>query len=544
MTVIRIDMLKILTLLTAFALVPLSCTTAIQPGTDTDTGQPPVTEPVPEEPDPEPEKEATGSLVPENVTLVARVTGRSESGETIPNPNRTDTRFGIGRTDYGNMWDAGDGRLLCVFGDNFDHYGGNWKSNAIAVSTDTDLSDGLYYSDMIMDGGQVKEIIVSRAKTGQYPDGSMYEVTCIPTAGVSFGGRQYLSYMSIHDWTPTGDNDYWSVNYSELVYSDDGGLTWTRSGVKWDAESNFAQAAFHKKDDTVYMYGTRSGRYGNVYLAKVPGDKMLDKTSYSYWAGGDWSPDETEAVPVAQGTVSEMTVSYNSLYDRYIMMYLSVNQRAIVYRDSPSPEGDWSGEKIIMYEDGNALYGPYIHPWFTDGKDLWFVLSHAVPTWNIFLMHADLEWDDNGVNIVSEGGFEEYTSNAIQYKTMWKVDASAMTSRTAHSGKVSCSFSNTGDGVWKDACTQTVTLRKNTDYTVECWIRPEKDIPEGAYVGVRLPDGTIHDVTEALPGDEWSKISRTFNSGDNSRADVFFGVWGGPEMKMLIDDICLKPVDN
>ena len=236
--------------------------------------------------------------------------------------------------------------------------------------------------------------------------------------------------------------------------------------------------------------------------------------------------------------------SYNSLYDRYIMMYLSVNQRAIVYRDSPSPEGDWSGEKIIMYEDGNALYGPYIHPWFTDGKDLWFVLSHAVPTWNIFLMHADLEWDDNGVNIVSEGGFEEYTSNAIQYKTMWKVDASAMTSRTAHSGKVSCSFSNTGDGVWKDACTQTVTLRKNTDYTVECWIRPEKDIPEGAYVGVRLPDGTIHDVTEALPGDEWSKISRTFNSGDNSRADVFFGVWGGPEMKMLIDDICLKPVNN
>ncbi len=102
------------------------------------------------------------------------------------------------------MWDAGNGTVMCVFGDNFDYGGGNWKSNAIALSSDSDLTDGLYYSGMLMDGNAVKEIIVSRAKTGQYPDGSEYEVTCIPTGGIAIGARQYLNYMSIHDWTPDG----------------------------------------------------------------------------------------------------------------------------------------------------------------------------------------------------------------------------------------------------------------------------------------------------------------------------------------------------
>lgn len=500
--------------------------------------------PGPEPPAPGPEP--TGTLLPENVALVARVTGRSESGETIPNPNRTDARFNIGRTDYGNMWDAGNGTVMCVFGDNFDHGGGNWKSNAIALSSDRDLTDGLYYSGMLMDGDAVKEIVVSRAKTGQYPDGSEYEVTCIPTGGVAAGGRQYLNYMSVHDWTPTGDNDQWSVNYSEIVYSDDDGSTWTRSGVRWGADSNFAQVAYLRENGLIYMYGTRSGRYGDVFLARVGETDALDKPAYEYWTGGGWERDEEAAVPVARGTASEMTVAYNSLYDRYMMMYLSVNQRAIVYRDAPLPEGDWSGEKIIMYEDGNALYAPYIHPWFNDGDCLWFVISHAVPTWNVFLMRADLNWDQAGINLLAEGGFEEHPTQALGYKTMWNVHASALTSRDAHSGKIACRFSNEETGRWQDVCTQTVSLRRNAGYAVECWVKSDEALPEGAYVGVRLPDGTIHDATGTAEAGEWTRFGCEFNSGQaaEAEAEAFFGVWGAPGMTLVVDDICLKPMKN
>lgn len=499
--------------------------------------------PQPEPPAPEPA--ATGTLLPQRVKLVARVTGRSEAGETLPNPSRTDARFNIGRTDYGNMWDAGNGKLMCVFGDNFDHNGGNWKSNAIALTTDRDLTDGLYYSEMLMDGREVKEIIVSRSKTGQYPDGRQFEVTCIPTGGIAAGTRQYLNYMSIHDWKPTGENDYWSVNYSELVYTDDYGATWTRSGVKWDADSNFTQVAYLKENGMIYMYGTHSGRYGNVYLARVGEKSVLDKSAYEYWNGGGWSRDEQASVPVARGTVSEMTVAYNSRYKRYMMMYLSVNQRAIVYRDAPSPEGDWSGEKIILYEDGNGLYGPYIHPWFNEDNELWFVLSHAIPTWNVFLMRAELGWDEAGVNLLSEGGFEEHPTQALGYKTMWKMNPAALSSRDAHSGKIACRFSNTRPGDWQDVCTQTVSLQQNTLYSVECWVKSEQPLPaEGVYVGVRMPDGTIYDATAASAADEWTSLRCEFNSGKASEGEVFLGVWGGPEMTFIADDICIKPVTN
>lgn len=487
-------------------------------------------------------QEPTGSIIPSDPVPVARVTGRAESGETLLNPNHTDTRFGIGRTDYGNMWETADGRIMCVFGDNFDSYGNNWKSNAIAISDDRDLSDGLYYSEMLMDGDEVKEIVVSRSKTGQYPDGLMHEVTCIPTAGVSVGDRIYLNYMSIRDWLPVAnDNDVWAANYSEIVYSDDNGATWTRSGVKWDGESNFVQVAYIREDGMVYMYGTCAGRYGSVYLAKVPENSVLDKSSYLYWDGSGWSGEESAAIPVARGTASEMTVAYNSSYGRYMMMYLSVNQRAIVFRDSASPEGEWSGEKIIMYEDGNALYAPYIHPWFNDGDDLWFVLSHAVPTWNIFLMKATLGWDASGMNLLAEGGFEEHTSDALSYRTMWDFNDAALTSRTGHTGNVSCRFSFTEQNTWTDICTQTVTLKKNTDYEIEAWVRPENDMSEGFYAGVRLPDGRIEDVTDAVPGGEWYRLSHTFDSGDNTSCTVFTGVWGGADKAFLIDDISIRP---
>jgi hypothetical protein len=52
------------------------------------------------------------------------------SGEDIPNPNNSLKRFGMSSTDFGNMWDAGDGTVWAVFGDNFNNRGGDWLSNS------------------------------------------------------------------------------------------------------------------------------------------------------------------------------------------------------------------------------------------------------------------------------------------------------------------------------------------------------------------------------------------------------------------------------
>ena len=157
-------------------------------------------------------------------------------------------------------------------------------------------------------------------------------------------------------------------------------------------------------------------------------------------------------------------------------------------------------------------------------------------------MRADLDWDQAGINLLAEGGFEEHPTQALSYKTMWHMNAAALTSRDAHSGKIACRFSNTNSGEWQDVCTQTVSLQQNADYTVECWVKSEEALPEGAYVGVRLPDGTIHDITGTARAGEWTRFGCEFNAGQAVSADVFFGVWGAPGMTLTVDDICLKPV--
>ena len=506
-------------------------------------------------PDPEDEfavvegGESVLSIEAVNVRRVARVVGMTPSGEDIPNPNNSLKRFGMSSTDFGNMWDAGDGTVWAVFGDNFNNRGGDWLSNAVAITTDKDLEDGLYYDSMLWDEAKNKrmEIITSRQKTGQYADGSEYEITCIPTGGFSVKTngvtRQYINYMSVHQWAYGGDNDSWLCNYSEIIYSDDFGKTWTRSGVKWDGNSNFVQVAYDVHDSKVYMWGTKSGRHDKVHVARIGTDDVLNKAEYEYWNGEEWVKDESQAAPVTNGHVSEFSVRYNSYYKRWIMLYLSVNQRKLVYRDAASPEGEWSEEKIIL----NGTYGPSIHPWFCDGRDFWFVSSTVTmdskvsyDTWHIFLYHAKLREDAAGFNMVWESGFENEPTESISYKTLWKT-YEASTSYDAHSGKASCKLINKEEGQWKDACTQTIVVHKNTDYIIKGYAKASLTGYEKAYLGARLKNGVICDKAIPLNPDEWTEISVAFNSGDNTSLDVFFGTWGHAGLTVTVDDITLAP---
>ena len=485
-----------------------------------------------------PNIEGVESIMPVNCTRIARVIGKTPSGETIPNPNQTAQRFQMGSTDFGNMWDAGNGSVFCVFGDNFNSYGGDWLSNAVAITTDRNLADGLYYDSMLWDNDKNKRKEIIHPEAGC--------VTAIPTGGFSVktgnGTRQYVNYMSITEWAVNGDNDSWSANFSEIVYSDDYGKTWVKSGVKWSGSSNFVQIAYVVKDKMVYMWGTKAGRHSKACLARVPESEVLNKSSYRYWNGAGWSASEDEAEPVTNGEVSEMTVRYNSYFKRYMMMYLTVNQRKLVFRDAESPEGEWSAEKIVL----DGTYGPSIHPWFCDGNNLWFVSSTVTSnpgvsydTWHIFLFHADLQPDPDGFNMVWEGGFEYDPEQVISYRTLWRADE-ASTSHAAHSGINSCKLVNKTPGTWKDACVQTITVHRNTDYVLTGYAKSNIKGHVGAYLGARLPDGTICDTNPPLNPNEWTLITKEFNSGDNTSLDVFFGTWGADDLYVLVDDICLK----
>ena len=334
--------------------------------------------------------------MPVQTTKVARVTGATPPGESLPNPNRTDLNDEVYGTDLGILWAAGRGKVMVAFGDSYGRdwagSGGglpseDWRSNVLALSKDENPAKGLVFTSMIHDrDGHAGEFIPSRKDDT--------EVTVIPTAGVSVGSRHYVYYMSVHRWGLPGE---WQTNAAGLAYSDDGGETWTRPSEPvwkntdtWDG--HFQQGAFAKSGPYVYLFGTPSGRRGDVYLARIYGPRLLDKAAYQYWDGRTWQIGrESAAVPVARGPASELSVVYNSFFHRWLMVTLDVGRNALVLRDAPELTGPWSEPKtLVSGTDYPLLYGGFLDPLHNDGTDLYFTLSLWRP-YNVFWMHARLE---------------------------------------------------------------------------------------------------------------------------------------------------------
>jgi hypothetical protein len=72
------------------------------------------------------------------------------------------------------------------------------------------------------------------------------------------------------------------------------------------------------------------------------------------------------------------------------MTYLDEHQRAIVIREAPELTGPWSDSQVVVSGDKYpALYGAFLHPWFSDGETIYFNMSQWVP-YNVLLMRAQL----------------------------------------------------------------------------------------------------------------------------------------------------------
>ncbi|WP_264010097.1 DUF4185 domain-containing protein [Mycolicibacterium doricum] len=296
--------------------------------------------------DPAKDYKVTPVTVSGNTVRITNVTGPGGL-------NNTTTRFGIGGTDLGIMWDNGipdnpttavnEHQVLIAFGDTFSNRTpvrtGVWRMNALLRSTDTMLSNGMYIPDGIphdpgmYSGSPMTDPNFSREIIGNYHYGVGPEVTMIPTAAISVPGagkdgttRQYINYMAVKSWDTPGR---WTTNYSAIAYSDDNGQNWTvvpESSVRPSAagrtvlpfvngDQNFQQGAYVRKytvdpvtgkplkdtvgqeitDGYIYSYGTPAGRAGTAYVSRVAEVDILDKTKYEYWNGTSWTPGNPAA---------------------------------------------------------------------------------------------------------------------------------------------------------------------------------------------------------------------------------------------------------
>jgi len=329
-------------------------------------------------------------------------------------PNRTLERFGISGTDLGIPWDNGDPanpQVLMAFGDTFGYckvHGQQWRYNTLFRSQDHDLAHGIHVADGVPNNpysgspvwapGLSKQVVPSIHKAA-------HETGVIPTAAVSIGRTQYMSFMSIKNWGRDGD---WSTNYSGIARSNDNGQSWgifpgsvrvaaadTVPGGRFvPGNQNFQMSAFMKgKDGYMYSFGTPSGRSGAAFLSRVSPNALPDLTKYQYWNGDGkgWVPaDPGAATPIFPGPVGEMSGQYNDYLKQYLVLYTNGGNNDVIARTAPAPEGPWSPEQPLVssFQMPGGIYAPMIHPYST-GKDLYFNLS-LWSAYDVMLMHTVL----------------------------------------------------------------------------------------------------------------------------------------------------------
>lgn len=338
------------------------------------------------------------STLPPGTSVVGWVTGPDS-------PNKTIANFAVTGTDLGIMWDNGDpanSQVLMAFGDTKGFCqipGEQWRYNVLMRSSDRTLANTVAVGDAAMGNryagapvwrpGIAKQIVNTINAAPQ-------ETGIIPTAGVGYGGKQFLNFMSIKTWDGDGA---WTTNYSGLAVSSDNGETWgVYPGTIRRPEAgneNFQMGAFLKPgpgDPYLYTYGTPSGRSGSAYVARVAPALVPDLTKYEYWSSNAnaWVPaNPAAASAVIPGPVGEMSAQYNSHLKQYLVLYTN-RANDVVMRTAPAPQGPWGPEQTLVssFVTPGGVYAPFLHPWST-GKELYYNVS-LWSAYNVMLMRTVL----------------------------------------------------------------------------------------------------------------------------------------------------------
>ncbi|MDR1428498.1 MAG: DUF4185 domain-containing protein, partial [Bifidobacteriaceae bacterium] len=479
-------------------------------------------------------------------------------------PTNNNTFGNITGTDLGILWDLGNGEVGAAFGDTYSRQttSGNWRCSSLLFSTDTVLDDGLAWSSVLKASGNYSSEIVPCNKDasggGAIKPG---EHSAIPTSAIAVQDpsdptkwRSFVAYMSN---TGFGDPGVWGIQYNEVYYSDDFGRTWNQSPLKWlntsatspDGYHPFQMVGFGQRpgDQWVYMMGTGPGRLGPAALSRVKAADLyaMDQSKFEYWIDGAWIDSaqdpqaDSHATPVIEGQVSELGLAWNEYTNSWVTMYLKDN-RDIVLRTAPRPEGPWTEATIVMNaDDYPQLYGGFMHPWsLGNTPDIYFSMSDW-RAYNVYLVRVSL--NRNGTvanpNLLVDPNFERQGSSI---GAPWQTTAaatgidratdSANSGIRAFSGGTSPWIRLDGSGAVDPGTVvslwQKVAVKPHTAYRLAAWAQMDTDSASGtiedAAIGVRVPEGGAV-IAQSTFNRQASYLRQyvEFETGENTSVEVF-----------------------
>lgn len=327
-----------------------------------------------EEPDP------TGSIpgtTESDVTIdmraekISQLVGDYDEARDEATQNQTNSRYQLRATDLGVPFQDGD-RTYIVFGDTWGEVGGD--RDAMAYTTDNNPDDGLSLNFVADDNGTYSPITISEISQGAFE---------VPVEGLMADDQMYIYHTTGHDPPVTmgrsvlarssGDDE----RVFEYLYDFSHRYFINVSIVKVSS----ADWEFLPESEGEGLVILGSGRYreSNVYLAYQPVSEIENPDAVQYFAGVDendtplWVAEERNALPIFEldiPCVGELSTSYNTFIDRWILLYNCSDPRGINMRTAENPWGPWTESQILYHPWDDGGYCNYIHAsWETQQCD-------------------------------------------------------------------------------------------------------------------------------------------------------------------------------
>jgi hypothetical protein len=191
----------------------------------------------------------------------------------------------------------------------------------------------------------------------------------------------------------------------KLAWSSDLGASWQLSSWIFSSSGtffpstflNFGRDYFGARDGFLYFYGGNWGHTRNVYMGRVPKDKINDRAAYEFLSGFDakgkpvWTSDISKRQPVFTDPnladefngALKASVIYNPGIGRYILTVPHGGVGKLGIFDAPEHWGPWT---TVAYHENWGGFGTnvsgegllYVFPtkWISsDGKTMWCIFS-------------------------------------------------------------------------------------------------------------------------------------------------------------------------
>jgi hypothetical protein len=202
----------------------------------------------------------------------------------------------------------------------------------------------------------------------------------------AFGFQHVGQWLAVID-NPDADPGSWRVKQLEVPFAafGPGRLRSWGSALLADGEQLFVYGYEEQGKDIARR---------RLTVARVPAASLDDFTAWRFRTGEGWSDRPTEAVALADGLATELSVSKRPDGKGFVAVYTEngLGDR-IVGRFADAPEGPWSAP-LLLYrcpemgkDKGVFSYAAKAHPWAATGNEL--VISYCVNTWEFGRLFKD-----------------------------------------------------------------------------------------------------------------------------------------------------------